>query len=76
MHCVQEKAEGEPKEKKGKILLDDGGDDDDNEEGVDESLEEVKKQQKKNHNNFNIHVRKFCIEPKIILIYTHHFIPF
>lgn len=38
---VQEKAEGEPKVKKGKTLPDDD-DDEDNEEGVDESLEEVR----------------------------------
>lgn len=36
---VQEKAEGEPKVKKGKTLLDD---DEDNEEGEDESPEEVR----------------------------------
>lgn len=37
---LQEKAEGEPKVKKGKTLLDDD-DDEDTEEGADESLEEV-----------------------------------
>lgn len=35
---AQEKAEGEPKVKKGKTLLDD----EDDEDGVDESLEEVR----------------------------------
>uniref|UniRef100_A0A4W6G235 WD repeat domain 3 n=1 Tax=Lates calcarifer TaxID=8187 RepID=A0A4W6G235_LATCA len=39
LHPAQEKAEGEPKVKKGKTLLDDDNDED-NEEGVDESLEE------------------------------------
>lgn len=41
MRPVQEKAEGEPKVKKGKTLLDED-DDEDDEEGVDESLEEVR----------------------------------
>lgn len=40
---AQEKAEGEPKVKKGKSLLDDD-DDEDNEEGADESLEEVRQE--------------------------------
>lgn len=39
---AQEKAEGEPKVKKGKTLLDDDDDDEANDEGVDESLEEVR----------------------------------
>lgn len=39
-YLQEEKAEGEPKVKKGKPLLDDDDNDEDNEEGVDESLEE------------------------------------
>uniref|UniRef100_A0A8C9Y161 WD repeat domain 3 n=1 Tax=Sander lucioperca TaxID=283035 RepID=A0A8C9Y161_SANLU len=39
-YLQEEKAEGEPKVKKGKTLLDDDDDEDNNEEGVDESLEE------------------------------------
>lgn len=42
LHPAQEKAEGEPKVKKGKTLLDDDDDGDNEEEGVDESLEEVR----------------------------------
>lgn len=41
MRPAQEKAEGEPKVKKGKTLLDDD-DDEDNEEGADESADEVR----------------------------------
>lgn len=38
---AQEKAEGEPKVKKGKTLLDDDDDEDEDKEGLDESPEEV-----------------------------------
>ncbi|XP_054471240.1 WD repeat-containing protein 3 [Anoplopoma fimbria] len=39
-YMQEEKAVGEPKEKKGKTLLDDDDDDEDDEEGVDENVEE------------------------------------
>ena len=42
----QAKAEGEPKVKKGKTLLEENDDDEDNEEEVDESLEEVRENQR------------------------------